>query len=178
MQANRTSVRACVGCGKVTLVGKNTTASQLAGFRLRQFVKRHLALRSWGRFVNSGSRPAGTFAGAAILVGTKARWAATRRGCGSLICSILVQAVCSTCGVRRSPRTSINAVMTAMRRSSHSEALRMYHSSSRSFSTSRQHARCWGVLGQPCLTWSKPAAYFALNQALVHAKAMRNGAFR
>jgi hypothetical protein len=51
-----------------------------------------------------------------------------------LICSILVQAVCSTCGVRRSPRTSINAVMTAMRRSSHSEALRMYHSSSRPFS--------------------------------------------
>jgi hypothetical protein len=34
------------------------------------------------------------------------------------------------------------------------------------------------VLRQPCLTWSKRAAYFVLNQALVHAKAMRNGAFR
>jgi hypothetical protein len=86
---------------------------------------------------------AGSLPGVGILVGTKGRWAPTRRGCGSLICRMLVQTVCSTCCVRRSPlRTNINAVMTAMRRSSHSEALR----SSRSFPTGRQHARCCGSL--------------------------------
>jgi hypothetical protein len=68
---------------------------------------------------------AGSLPGVAALVGTKGRWAPTRRGCGSLICKTLVQAAWSTCGVRRSPRTNIETVMTAMRRSSHSEALRM-----------------------------------------------------
>ena len=76
---------------------------------------------------------AGSLLGVATLVGMKRRWAPTRRGCGALICRRLAQTVCSTCGVRRSPRTNIKAVMTAMRRSSHSEALRMYHSSSYSF---------------------------------------------
>src|SRR5580700_9405182 len=50
---------------------------------------------------------AGSLLGVANRAGAKGRWTATRRGCGSLICRMLVQAVCSTWGVRRSPRKNI-----------------------------------------------------------------------